>query len=65
MGAAGHVYMAACAHMNLFEGPLNQIVVDYKKKFNDVSFGSIPASLCHISVRAAVIGDLLQPKNGS
>ncbi|HNN89847.1 MAG TPA: ABC transporter substrate-binding protein, partial [Giesbergeria sp.] len=32
--AAGRVYMVAYAHMNL-PGPLNQIVVDYKKKFND------------------------------
>ncbi|OJX27932.1 MAG: branched-chain amino acid ABC transporter substrate-binding protein, partial [Burkholderiales bacterium 68-20] len=33
-GAAGRVYMVAYAHMNL-PGPLHQIVVDYKKKFND------------------------------
>jgi branched-chain amino acid transport system substrate-binding protein len=32
--AAGRVYMVAYAHMNL-PGPLNQIVVDYKKKFGD------------------------------
>ena len=32
--AAGRVYMVAYAHMNL-PGPLNQIVRDYKQKFND------------------------------
>ncbi len=39
--AAGRVYMVAYAHMNL-PGPLNQIVRDYKQKFNDDMYtGSI------------------------